>query len=77
MTATDLNANKAIVRAFVAAWNDRDFGRFDNLMGEGAILSVGGMKVPCDPRGTRAIAEEWTDAFPDWRFELLESRGRG
>ncbi len=71
MTATDLDANKAIVRAFVAAWNDRDFGRFETLMGEGAILSVGGMKVPCDPRGTRAIAEEWTDAFPDWRFELL------
>ena len=71
MTATDLDANKDIVRGFIAAWNDRDFDRFDTLMAAGAVLSVGGMKVPCDPRGTRAIAEEWTGAFPDWRFELL------
>jgi len=71
VTATDLDANKNIVRAFVAAWNDRDFDRFDTLMGTGAVLTVGGMKVPCDPKGTRAIAEEWTTAFPDWRFELL------
>lgn len=71
MTTTDLDANKDIIRAFVAAWNHRDSGRFDTLMGEGAILHVGGMNVPCDPRGTRAIAEEWTTAFPDWRFELL------
>lgn len=71
MPATDLDANKDIVRGFIAAWNDRDFDRFDTLMGDGAILSVGGMKVPCDPKGTRAIAEEWTSAFPDWRFELL------
>ena len=59
------------IRAFVAGWNDRDFDRFDTLMGAGAVLTVGGMKVPCDPRGTRAIAEEWTTAFPDWHFELL------
>ena len=26
--------------------------------------------MPCDPSGTRAIAEEWTTAFPDWRFDL-------
>ena len=71
MTATDLEANKDIIRAFVAAWNDRDFGQFDTLMGDGAILHVGGMNVPCDPRGTRAIAHEWTTAFADWRFEVL------
>jgi predicted ester cyclase len=71
MTATDLEANKDIIRAFVAAWNDRDFDRFDTLMGSRAVLSVGGMKVPCDPGGTRAIAEQWTTAFPDWRFDLL------
>ena len=59
------------IRAFVAGWNDRDFDRFDTLMGAGAVLTVGGMKVPCDPRGTRAIAEEWTTAFPDWHFDLL------
>ena len=40
-------------------------------MATGAVLSVGGMTVPCDPQGTRATAEEWTTAFPDWRFELL------
>ena len=71
MTTTDLDTNKDIIRAFVAAWNDRDHGRFDTLMGNDAIVHVGGMNVPCDPRGTRAIAEEWTTAFPDWRFELL------
>ena len=71
MTATDIEANKELIRAFVAAWNDRDFGRFDELMAGDAVLSVGGMRVPCDPQGTRAIAEEWTTAFPDWRFELL------
>lgn len=62
--------NKSVVRAFVAAWNDRDFGAFDRLMGEGAVLTVGGQTIPCDPTGTRAIAEEWTRAFPDWRFDL-------
>lgn len=64
-------SNKDIVRAFVTAWNDRDFAAFDRLMGEGATLTVGGQVVPCDPAGTRAIAEEWTTAFPDWRFDLL------
>jgi predicted ester cyclase len=56
--------------AFAAAWNDRDFRAFDRLMGEGAALTVGGRAVPCDPAGTRAIAEQWTTAFPDWRFDL-------
>ena len=71
MTVTDLDANKDIVHAFVAAWNERDFDQFDSIMASGAVLSVAGMKVPCDPQGTRAIAEEWTTAFPDWRFELV------
>jgi predicted ester cyclase len=38
-------------------------------MAHGATLTVGGMTVPCDPQGTRAIAQEWTIAFPDWKFE--------
>jgi predicted ester cyclase len=71
VTTTDLDVNKDVIREFVSAWNDRDFDRFDELMGSGAILNVGGVQVPCDPRGTRAIAEEWTRAFPDWRFDLL------
>jgi predicted ester cyclase len=61
--------NKEIVRSFVEAWNERTFDRFDDLMADGATLAVGGVTVPCDPQGTRAIAEEWTTAFPDWRFE--------
>ena len=69
MTSTP-ETNKDLVRAFVAAWNERDFAAFDRVMGEGAVLTVGGQTVPCDPAGTRAIAEEWTTAFPDWRFDL-------
>ena len=66
-----LAANKAIIRSFIDAWNTRDFDRFDLLMGEDAVLRIGGAAVPCDPQGTRSIAEAWTSAFPDWRFELL------
>src|SRR6201996_6143206 len=73
----DLEANKALVRSFVEAWNTRDFDRFDALMGEGAVLHIGADQIPCDPAGTRAIAEEWTSAFPDWRFELLRLVAEG
>jgi steroid delta-isomerase-like uncharacterized protein len=73
----DLEANKALVRSFVEAWNTRDFERFEVLMGEGAVLHIGGGQVLCDPAGTRAIAEEWTSAFPDWRFELLRLIAEG
>jgi len=68
---TQLEAGKAIIRSFIHAWNTRDFGRFEALMGTGAVLHIGGAVVPCDPQGTRAIAEQWTSAFPDWRFDLL------
>jgi predicted ester cyclase len=67
---TELDTNKDIVRTFVAAWNERDFGRFDSLMGDGATLSVSGVTVPCDPAATRDIARDWTTAFPDWQFDL-------
>lgn len=66
---TNPEANKEIIRSFLAAWNERDFDRFDELMAHGATLAVGGVTVPCDPEGTRAIAQEWTAAFPDWQFE--------
>ena len=66
----NLDANKDVIRSFVAAWNERGFDRFDTVMAAGATLTVSGMTVPCDPKGTRAIAEEWTEAFPDWRFDL-------
>jgi hypothetical protein len=39
-------------------------------MDDNAALHIAGGHVPCDPLGTRAIAEEWTMAFPDWRFDL-------
>jgi predicted ester cyclase len=68
--ATIPDTNKDIIRSFVAAWNERGFDRFDELMAPGGTLDVGGVTVPCDPSGTRAIAEEWTTAFPDWQFEL-------
>ena len=69
-TAPELDANKAVIRDFVDAWNERDLDRFEVLMADGAVLHVGGAEVPCDPAGTRAIAEAWTGAFPDWRFDL-------
>jgi steroid delta-isomerase-like uncharacterized protein len=68
--ATALEAHKAIVRSFVDAWNSRDFGRFDDLMGGSAVLHIAGADVPCHPAGTRAIAQEWTTAFPDWHFDV-------
>jgi steroid delta-isomerase-like uncharacterized protein len=72
-----VDANKTVVRAFVDAWNTRDFDRFDSLMGDDAVLHISGGAVPCDPAGTRAIAQEWTTAFPDWRFELLSLIAEG
>lgn len=66
----NIDTNKDVVRSFVAAWNERDFDRFDTLMADGATLSVSGLTVPCDPDGTRAIASDWTTAFPDWTFDL-------
>ena len=70
MTA-ESDANKDVVRSFVAAWNERGFDRFDDLMAEDAVLAVSGATFSCNPSGTRAIAREWTTGFPDWRFELL------
>ena len=69
-SGTEPDANKAVIRSFVEAWNTRDFDRFSVLMGDDAVLHVGGGIVPCDPAGTRAIAQEWIEAFPDWRFDL-------
>jgi steroid delta-isomerase-like uncharacterized protein len=70
-TDAKLDGAKAVVRSFIDAWNRREFDRFELLMGDDAVLHVGGGAVSCDPAGTRAIAEEWTTAFPDWRFDLL------
>ena len=39
--AAQLAANKAVVRSFADAWNRRDFGRFQTLMGEGAASACG------------------------------------
>jgi predicted ester cyclase len=40
-----------------------------------ARARVGG--VTCGGGATRAIAEEWTTAFPDWRFDLLSLLAEG
>ena len=74
---TGLDSNRDVVRAFIAAWNDREFDRFDDLMADTAVLNVGGATVPCHPAGTRAIAQQWTTAFPDWRFDLLSLVAEG
>jgi C-1 hydroxylase len=71
-TQTDIDANKAVIRSFIDAWNTRDLDRFAVLMSVDAVLHIGGGDVSCNPAETRALAEEWTTAFPDWRFELLE-----
>jgi hypothetical protein len=57
-TTAQLDANKALIRSFIDAWNTRDFDRFDDLMGEAATLTVGGATVSCRPTSTRAIAEQ-------------------
>jgi C-1 hydroxylase len=73
----DPTANKEIVRAFVAAWNDRDLGRFDELMDEAGTLSVGGVTISCSPVATKAIVEHWVGGFPDYTFELLDLVAEG
>jgi predicted ester cyclase len=72
-----LSENKAVVRAFVEAWNTRDLDGFDELMAEDARLTVGGATVSCSPGGTRAIAEHWLAGFPDYRFELVDLIAEG
>src|SRR5205085_10030811 len=52
-------ANKAIVRAFVDAWSTKSFDRFDDLMADGARLTVGGATIDCSGPATRSIAEHW------------------
>ena len=70
-------ANKAIVRSFVEAWNERDFDRFDDLMAEDATLTVGGSTISCAPAATRAIVEHWTRGFPDYRFDIVQLVAEG
>jgi steroid delta-isomerase-like uncharacterized protein len=69
--------NKAVVRAFVETWNTKDFDRFDDLLAEDAVLTVGGSTISCSPAATRAIAEHWIAGFPDYRFELLHLVAEG
>jgi C-1 hydroxylase len=71
------DANKAVVRSFIEAWNTKDFDRFDELMAESAHLIVGGSTISCSPAATRAIAEHSTAGFPDYRFELVHLVAEG
>jgi predicted ester cyclase len=75
--STDTDANKAVVRAFVEAWNARDLARFDDLMSEACRLTVGAETLSCSPAATRAIAEHWLAGFPDYQFELLDLIAEG
>ena len=71
------DANKAIVRAFVEAWNTKDFDRFDDLMAPDAQLTVGGSTISCSGPATRSIAEHWISGFPDYHFELVHLVAEG
>ena len=66
-----LESNKAVVRSLVAAWNEQEFDRFDDLMAEDATLTVGGSTISCSPAATGSIAEHWVSGFPDYRFDLV------
>jgi C-1 hydroxylase len=70
-------SNKAIVRAFVEAWNTKNLDRFDELMAESAQLTVGGSTISCSPTATREIAEHWFTGFPDYQFELVHLIAEG
>ena len=70
-------ANKAVVRAFIEAWNAKAFDRFDSLMAQDAQLTVGGSTISCSPVATRAIAEHWVGGFPDYLFELVHLVAEG
>ena len=41
--------NKAVVRAFVEAWNTRSFDRFNDLMGDHAVRRAGRTTYPPRP----------------------------
>jgi len=47
---TRLAANKAVIRSFIDAWNTRGFDRFEALMGDDAVLRIGGAVVSCNPQ---------------------------
>jgi steroid delta-isomerase-like uncharacterized protein len=72
-----VTANKAVVEAFVEAWNARELDRFGDLMADDARLTVGGATMSCSPAATRAIAEHWLAGFPDYRFDLLDLIAEG
>jgi predicted ester cyclase len=72
-----IETNKAIVRAFVDTWNSGDLDRLNDLMDESCVLTVGDQTFSCSPSSTRMIAMHWRDAFPDWRFELMDLIAEG
>jgi predicted ester cyclase len=72
-----IEANKAVIRAFVESWNSGDFERLGNLVDEACTLTVSGQTMSMGPSSTRQIAEYWRSAFPDWRFELLDLIAEG
>src|SRR4051794_24588941 len=72
-----IEANKAVIRAFIDSWNSGDMDRLGGLMAEDGLLAVNEEAIPFSPASTRAIAEHWRGAFPDYRFELLDLIAEG
>jgi C-1 hydroxylase len=70
-------ANRAVIRSFVEAWNNKDLDRFDELMSQTCQLTVGNTTIACSPSATRAIAEHWLAGFPDYQFELHDLIAEG
>jgi steroid delta-isomerase-like uncharacterized protein len=75
--AMSIEANKAVVRAFIEVWNSGDLDRLDDLMADECMLTVSGETISCGPSATRAIATRWRAAFPDYRFDLLDLIAEG
>lgn len=72
-----VEANKAVIRAFVESWNNGDLDRLGNLMDEACTLTVSGQTLSMGPSAMRQNAQYWRGAFPDWRFELLDLIAEG
>jgi steroid delta-isomerase-like uncharacterized protein len=72
-----IEANKAVVRAFVEAWNSGDLERLGSLMADECMLTVGEETFSCSPSATRAIAAHWRSGFPDYHFELVDLIAEG
>jgi predicted ester cyclase len=72
-----IEANKAVIRTFVEAWNSGDLERLGGLMAEDCMLSVGEETISCSPSATRTIAAHRRSGFPNYHFELVDLIAEG